>query len=312
MKLSPIVLFVCKRPKHTRRVLSSLKKNKLYKLSNLIIYVDKPDKEEDLKSYNKVLEIIKNIKGFKKKTLILRSKNYGLAKNFIDGITRIFKKYKKAIILEDDNLISPYFLDFMNNALEIYKNNKKISSIYAYFPNTKTSFNENFFLKGSWTFTWGIGIWRRSWRYFQADEGKLLQQIDNKKLQRKFNFDNTYDWYSMLQRFKNKQNKSWSIRWYASTFLKNYYTLFPKYPLCKNIGMDGTGENTPKSNIWDVKLYRKKINIKRIKVQESKIAYDSAKYFFKSIEPIHLKFFNFIKKKIYIFLKTLIDFKPQK
>jgi len=299
MKLSPIIFFVCNRPNHTLKVLSSLKKNKLSRQSKIIIYIDKPKHKKDLNLYNEVVQIIKNEKNFKSKEIILRRKNYGLAKNFITGIRDTFKKYEKAIILEDDNLVSPYFLDFMNTALEVYKEDKKISSVYAYFPKTKIKLPETFFLKGSWTFTWGTGIWKRSWKLFEADAKKLLKKIEERGLKKEFNFDNSYDWYSMLERCKNGQNQSWSVRWYASTFLDNSFTLFPKYPLCKNIGMDGSGVNTPATNIWDVALYKKKINVIKKEIAHSQIAYISVKFFFNSLEPNYIKIYNYIKKKIY-------------
>ena len=304
MILSPIIFFVCNRPKHTLKVLSSLKKNKLSKKSLIIIYIDKPIKKIDMLLHSKVVKIIKNTSGFKSKKIILRKKNFGLVKNFILGLTEVFKKYDRAIILEDDNLVSPYFLDYMNKSLEIYKKEKKVSSIYSYFPKTRKKLPDTFFLKGSWTFTWGIGIWRRSWRLFEMDGKKLLKKIDNKNLKKNFNFDNSYDWYSMLERSINKQNQSWSIRWYASTFLNNTFTLFPKYPLSKNIGMDATGINTPQTKIWDVEPYKKKINVNRIKITESTPGYKAAKFFFNSIEPFYVKIYNNIKTKIYKLIYT--------
>ena len=93
MIVSPIVLFVCNRPAHTLKVLSALKKNKLSKKSLLIIYLDKPIKKMDMMLYLKVVKIIKNTSGFKNKKIILRKKNFGLAKNFIS--LSIFSLIKK-------------------------------------------------------------------------------------------------------------------------------------------------------------------------------------------------------------------------
>ena len=40
----------------------------------------------------------------------------------------------------------------------------------------------------------------------------------------------------MLQNQVDKKNDSWAIRWYASTFLKKMYTLYPKISLVRNVG----------------------------------------------------------------------------
>ena len=132
MKLSPIVFFAYNRPNLTLKTLSSLKKNELHKKSKVIFYIDKPKDKKDIKLNKKVIEIIKKEKNFKSKKIIYRKRNYGLAKNFIDGMTEIFKKFDKAIILEDDNFVSKNFLEFMNNSLEIYKNDRKVDYIHIF------------------------------------------------------------------------------------------------------------------------------------------------------------------------------------
>ena len=58
---------------------------------------------------------------------IIRKKNFGLAKNIVSGINYVFKENDKAIILEDDIIVSPFFLNYMNKNLNIYKNDKKAS-----------------------------------------------------------------------------------------------------------------------------------------------------------------------------------------
>jgi len=46
-----------------------------------------------------------------------RKSNIGLAKNIISGITEIINAKEKAIILEDDVVVSSTFLNYMNDAL---------------------------------------------------------------------------------------------------------------------------------------------------------------------------------------------------
>ena len=132
MNLSPIAFFVYNRPVHTKKTLKYLKKNKLAKKSSIYIFSDAP---KDKKSKNNVIEVrqvIKNFKGFKKKIIILRKKNFGLANNFIKGISYVVRKHGKIIVVEDDNLTSPFFLNYMNDALNLYNNNPRVASISGY------------------------------------------------------------------------------------------------------------------------------------------------------------------------------------
>ena len=74
-----------------------------------------------------VREYIKKLHGFKSITIIEQEKNLGLANSIIQGVTATVKKYGRAIVLEDDIETSPYFLQFMNEALDLYSNIKNSS-----------------------------------------------------------------------------------------------------------------------------------------------------------------------------------------
>ena len=108
MTVSPIVLFVCSRPEHTKQTLSALQKNDLASESELFIYSDAPKSEKAEKSVAEVRKLIKKIKGFKKVTVIEREKNWGLAASIIDGVTTLVNQYGKIIVLEDDLVTIPH------------------------------------------------------------------------------------------------------------------------------------------------------------------------------------------------------------
>ena len=56
-----------------------------------------------------VRKYLKKIKIFKKITIIERSKNLGLSKNIISGVSEILKKYKSVIVIEDDLILDRFF-----------------------------------------------------------------------------------------------------------------------------------------------------------------------------------------------------------
>ena len=125
---APIVLFVYNRPWHTRQTVESLQKNKMANESELFIYSDAAKNDEAKEKVNEVREYIKSIDGFNKVTIIEREKNWGLANSIIDGVTKIVNEYGKIIVLEDDLVTSPYFLRFMNEALEVYRDENNTKS----------------------------------------------------------------------------------------------------------------------------------------------------------------------------------------
>ena len=160
------------------------------------------------------------------------------------GLNQIFKTYDKCIIIEDDILISKNFLYQMNYFLDKFSKNKSIASIegYMYPIKFKKSIPDYFFLKG--TGCWGWATWRRSWQNYEESVQKLLKKFKGKKeLVNDFDYYNSYPYYKMLKKQKWSKKKSWAIKWYASNFIKNNFTVYFKNTLVKNIGLDGSGEN---------------------------------------------------------------------
>ena len=195
---APIVIFVYNRVSHLKKTIINLKKNKISKHSKLIIFSDGPKSTEDKIKIKTVRKFVKSINGFYNLKIYERKKNYGLSKNIINGVTEVFKQFDKAIFLEDDILVDKFFLDYMNEGLNLFKNNEKIASIHGYtYPIEITKKqSEYYFIKGA--DCWGWATWKRAWSIFDKNGSRLKKMIDKKNLSYEFNFNNSYDYYSML------------------------------------------------------------------------------------------------------------------
>ena len=294
---APITLFVYNRLSHVKNVVQSLKRNVLATSSELIIYSDGPKNEKDSNKIYKIRKYLKEIKGFKNVKIIERSKNYGLSKNVINGVSTIVKKYKKIIVVEDDLVVNKYFLKYMNNNLNLYEKDKKVASIHGYvYPikNIKNKIHVNsFFIKGA--DCWGWATWLRAWKNFDKNGERLLKKINKQKKIKEFNFNDTYNYYQMLKDQVSNKNDSWAIRWYASSFLKNMLTLYPTSTYVKNIGIDRTGKNSNLDllNLGNKRLYSVNHKIKKQSVEESQIVRKMFEEFFKNKKIFKIK--NLIK-----------------
>jgi len=277
--LAPIVLFVYNRPEHARRTVEALQKNDLADKSDLIIFSDGPKGNGDIEKVNDVRSYLKTISGFKSVEIIERTENLGLAKSIINGVTEIVNKYGKIVVLEDDLVTSPYFLKYMNDSLEIYENDDKVISIHGYVYPVRGFLPDTFFLRGA--DCWGWGTWKRGWDLFERDGQKLLKELRRSKLEKFFDVGG-YPYVKMLENQIIGLNDSWAIRWRASAFLNNKYTLYPGKSLVKNIGFDSSGANSGRNNYMDVELANHKIFIEFKQVKEdTKVMRKLIIYFFK-------------------------------
>jgi hypothetical protein len=189
------------------------------------------------------------VQGFRSITIIERDKNLGLANSIIDGVTNIVNQYGKVIVLEDDMITSPYFLTYMNSGLTLYEKDERVASIHGYIYPVKNKLPDYFFLRGA--DCWGWATWKRGWDFFNSDGQFLLNEIKRQKLERLFNFNDSYDYTGMLQMQIDGKVSSWAIRWYASAFLADKYTLYPGISFVKNIGLDGSGTHCGNTNAHD-------------------------------------------------------------
>lgn len=286
MSLSPILLFTYNRPSHTLQTLKALQDNTLCSKSELFIFSDGYKNETDKKDVEAVREIIRTIEGFKEVHLIENTHNVGLAKNIIDGVTKVIEEYGKVIVIEDDLSTSPYFLTFMNEALDMFENEKRIGHIHGYcYPLPELP--ETFLIK--WTGSWGWATWKRAWKEFNPDGEALLNEIKSRNLSRLFDFNGKYPYTRMLQRQVNGKNNSWAIRWNASLFLKDMLSVNAGRSLVRNIGFDGSGIHSGLQDIYTTQLYTDRLTINIPVIEENKAAR-------KSIERYHNKTYSFWAK----------------
>jgi hypothetical protein len=250
-ELAPIVLFVYNRPEHTLETLKSLKNNELASGSKLYVFADGPKtgaSKQDMENISKVREIVKSEKWCGEVEIRESEKNKGLANSIIAGVTEIVNQYGHIIILEDDLQLSPGFLKYMNNALGFYEEEKRVMHIAGFTPPFKGQMPETFFFPVPTC--WGWATWKRAWDHFNPSAEDLLPKV-LKKGKWKFDFRRSINYVRMLKRNMHGRVNSWFIRWYASIFLKNGLCLHPGKSLVNNIGLDRTGVNSYKSNVFD-------------------------------------------------------------
>lgn len=298
MTLAPIALFTYNRIWHVKQTLDTLLQNNLSRQSDLIVFSDGPRSGDDSANIRNIRGYLKTIDGFNSISVVEREVNLGLSESIITGVTEVINKFGRIIVLEDDMVTSPYFLQFMNNALDVYENAVEVISVHGYIYPIKAQLPETFFLKD--TGCWGWGTWKRGWELFEPDGHKLLNELVNRKLIKKFDCNGSFGFTKILQDQVEGKNNSWAIRWQASAFLNDRVTLFPGQSLLKNIGHDGSGVHCGVTDCFEIELANKPLNVSRIKIEENTLVLKELEKYFRSIKPD-------LKSKIAGIINNLID-----
>ena len=240
--LAPILLFVYNRPQHVKRAISSLLQNREAAASDLYVFSDAARSAEDAAAVEMVRKEIADIQGFRSVSVVERNENFGLARSIIEGVTSIVNRYGRVIVLEDDLVVSPYFLRFMNDALEVYKDEPRVGHIQACDFIQSAALPDTFLIK--WTGSWGWATWQRAWELFNPNGQELLDQLCERRLTKQFDFNGKYGFTRMLRQQIEGKNNSWAIRWNASLFLADVLSLNVGRSLVSNEGLDGSGTNS--------------------------------------------------------------------
>ncbi len=270
MSLAPIVLFVYNRLRHTQQTIDALRGNYLAPESELFIFSDSHKDETVKADVERVRSYLKTIEGFKKITIFESEKNQGPSMLIVTGVTEIINRYGKVIVLEDDLLVSRYFLKFMNDALAFYEKEEKVISICGYMYKVDINNQETFFLKMA--DCWGWATWKRGWDLFESNATELLERLNVRRMIRSFDLNGGYAYSKMLKKQVEGKISSWAIRWYASAFLNNKLSLYPAQSLVRNVGLDGSGTHCSDIVGYFTDIFQGEIAVSVIPVEENKLA----------------------------------------
>lgn len=252
--LIAVVIFFYNRIEESTELIACLRKN--YKCENFYFcfYIDGPktelDKIKQIEIENYVKEFLIDNSG----EIVIRDSNYGLHNNILSGVTSISNRFDKFIVLEDDLILSPYFLQFMQESLNYYENDTSVTSVsgYNYFGG---NFDSNIIIN-SYADCLGWGTWSKEWCHFLQTlaEDNYAKIISEKHLIKLFNRNNSYPYYRLLVNQKNKKT-SWAINWYAHNFIKRGDMVFSGINLIKHSPKSiSTNYSTDKYDPLDSKI----------------------------------------------------------
>ncbi|MDP3587815.1 MAG: glycosyltransferase [Sulfuricurvum sp.] len=290
MSLAPIGIVTYSRIDHLTQTVDSLKSNDLAKESELYIFLDAPRMGDEDK-VRIVRDYIHTIDGFKNVHIIEREKN-DLYANYKLGIKQMLDEHGRCIFLEDDNVVSSAFLNYMNDGLDFYNENKKIMAISGYnvptiFPN---SYKHDYYLSTYFN-AWGFATWAdRGFLDIVSYNDQYNEMMANKDLFKKIKkiHPNLINGLKLIQEGKLDAGD------YKMVFhlIKNdLLTIKPIKSLVNNIGHDGSGVHCGVND-----------RFQNVELNSTKIKFSNNVEYTKFIDEIYYKY---VIKKSNIFKRII-------
>ena len=252
MTYAPIIIMVYDRLDHFRNLIVSLSKDPLAKYSDLYVISDAAYKEEHVERIEEVRKYARTVNGFKSYTLIENEQNKGGKESYKFIRSLVFEVHDRVIYFEDDNLVTPNYLQYMNTAFEKYNDDPKVVFVCGYnFPiSIPKNYKYDVYFYPS-VCAWGFGFWRKKYLDVYALSKEEMRK-DKKTLKEiKKSSDQLYyilnsDLYS--ERILNDARIGYLM-------VKNkLVSVFPRLSLVQNTGHDGSGENCGENEFYQSQL----------------------------------------------------------
>ena len=242
----PILLLVWKRPKHTKRVIDSIKK-----ISPKKIYIscDGPieDNQENKLLIEKVRKVIFKEINWKCNIYTNFSKyNKGCKSAVVDGINWFFTYEDEGIIIEDDCLPSIDFFYYCESLLEKYRNDERIWSICGNGYQNDLSQNKESYFFSKYTDIWGWATWKRCWKFYDPDIESWTNNRNQPLFKDLFNCPRELRYWNKIfdKLYYKKKPDTWDYQWQYLCFIKSGLSCMPFVNLVQNIGFGKDATHT--------------------------------------------------------------------
>lgn len=245
MRTTGVALVTYNRPEHTARVLETLKQ-----VRPLYIFSDGP---EDAPGVKETREIIANL-SWGNPRLIKHDENLGLARSIVGAVDYVLRRHETVILLEDDCLPGPYLFSFMYACLARYEEDERVFGITGYTVPIDRNILDDYDYDAYFSpriGSWGWATWRSKWKHYRRDLAKAYQEAIDQKIDLN---QGGKDVPSITEAVLSGNLDAWTMGWVLATYLNHGMYVYPTVSHIENIGMDGTGIHTGKTDKWNTPI----------------------------------------------------------
>lgn len=250
---APVVITTLNRYDHFKRCLESLERCTGADKTDVYIGLDYPPSEKFVEGWQQIDQYLKEKErknGFR--NLFVRRREYNCGVGKVGSNSNLLYREIRGvadryITTEDDNEFAPCFLEYMNKALEKYKDNDKVICVCGYSPFESNGDSNIYFAKQM--FAWGIGRWMNKSKAiseFRSLES-MQSAISNVSTALKI-----YRYRPILlsrvmdQVISGKRYGDVSFSFLCIVY--DRYCLYPSKTMVRNWGNDGTGVHCKKND----------------------------------------------------------------
>lgn len=239
---TPVLFLVFNRPECTARAFESIRKARP---ERLYVAADGARNAKDGEAMRcaEVRKIATNVDWPCQVQTLFRDENVGCKQAVAGGIDWFFEHEGEGIVLEDDVVPGDSFFPFVEQYLDIFRNDSRIGLISGFNPLPGFTENNRPFV-AKYPYIWGWATWRRVWKLYSTEIELSKDEIYQLLYRRLGHKRGALALSSIGDQIRKGDIDTWDFQ-LALTLLENELdTIYPPNSLVQNIGFDNDATHT--------------------------------------------------------------------
>jgi hypothetical protein len=172
--------------------------------------------------------------------------NMGLKDRIATGLTQVFQKVDRAIIIEEDIQIRVEGFHFLKTMLNEYCYDPTIWQINASNLVRKSNLPENQYRYSQYAHSWGWGTWADRWSKYDGDLKFWPEYSESASFVDRFEYRSEMKYWKQVfdDVYFGRNSSSWAYPWLASMWFHNGRAISPNVNFVTNIGFDPRATHT--------------------------------------------------------------------
>lgn len=239
---APVVIFGFNRPDTMQRVLDSL--SRCEGLTGQgerrgYAFIDGRRTERDAEGIGRTLKAVTEFRDrhFPRLEICVRDVNFGCRRNIVTGLTDVLERHGRAIVIEDDVLVSRTFLSYQDAALDRYESDKRIWCVNGWRDRTvrvPPHYGHDVYLSPR-NMSWGWGTWKDRWERVDF-ELKGWPEFRSRECDMERLCAAGRDLPAMLDAQFEGRLRTWDVQCSYHMVRHGLFAVEPRLALTKNIG----------------------------------------------------------------------------
>lgn len=245
--IPPIALVIYNRPDKTRRVFEAIRGQKP---KTLFVIADGPRKDVvgDAVRVKECRAIVDSIDWPCQVERIYSDTNLGCKARITTGLSQVFRRVDRSIILEDDCIPNADFFAFASELLSRYESNPRVFSVGGHIWEIEDRVDgDSYFFSGYFS-SWGWATWADRWSMVDTEmaswpevmNSTLLEAISHSPMEFVFwkkTLEMTYSGHPALA-------QAWDYALQLTMWQRGMWAIRPHVNLVQNIGFDADATHT--------------------------------------------------------------------